>query len=225
MKHLALLAGAALLVLANAAPANSADTGKPAYKAPAYIAPFTWSGLYAGINGSYGWGNTKLTDPTLGRSSNVARGYLEGGTVGYNVQTGSWVWGVEGDFDLSIVKANETTYCGVTPGCEFQNRWLATGRGRVGYAFDRLLVYGTGGAAYGEFKVSKASSGSEIESKPGWTVGAGLEYAITRTWSIKTEYLYVDLGSFGCSLAICGGPDSRIKMPLNIARLGLNYRF
>jgi outer membrane immunogenic protein len=224
MKRIALIAAVGLLVFATAAPAISADSRRPAYKSPVYVAPFTWSGFYVGINGSYGWGNASFTDSVLGSSTAKATGYLEGATIGYNLQTGSWVWGVEGDFDFSTVKGAESTVCAPTPGCEMRNRWLSTGRGRIGYAFDRFLVYGTGGAAYGELKFTNPGGGSETKSKLGWTLGAGVERALMGAWSIKAEYLYVDLGSVNCSPTACG-PDSHIKMPLNIARLGVNYRF
>ena len=85
--------------------------------------------------------------------------------------------------------------------CGTRNNWLATFRGRIGYAFDRWLPYITGGGAYGNVKatVSVPAFGlaaSSSNNQLGWTVGAGLEYAFLSNWSAKIEYLYVDLGSF-----------------------------
>lgn len=221
------IAAAALLIVPIAA--QAADLPSPSYKAPAYSAPgyTNWTGFYVGLNGGYSWGNALISDPTFGSFGTRATGWLGGGTVGYNLQTGSWVWGVEGDIDYNTTKGTNTTDCNAS-GCEFRNSWLGTGRGRIGYAFDRFLVYGTGGAAYGDLKFTRPSGGgstkSESMTKLGWTVGGGVEYALMGAWSVKAEYLYVDLGKFTCSSATCG-PNSQITMPLNIARVGVNYRF
>jgi outer membrane immunogenic protein len=223
MKRFILTACAGLLAAAVASPSFAADLPRPAYKNPVYVAPFSWSGFYVGINGGYGWGNGSFSDPVAGTFSDRATGWLAGGTLGYNLQTGSWVWGLEGDFDFSTVKATDTAVCG-TPGCEIRNRYLATGRGRIGYAWDRWLPFITGGAAYGDLKFTNPAGLSESHSKLGWTAGAGVEYAFMGAWSVKAEYLYVDLGSVTCSPTTCG-PSTTIKMPLNIARLGVNYRF
>jgi outer membrane immunogenic protein len=215
---------AAALLMAPLA-AQAADLRSPAYKAPAYSAPgFSWSGFYVGLNGGYGWGDASFSDPVIADFNTRATGWLAGGTLGYNLQTGSWVWGVEGDFDISTVKGTNTTICGGS-GCEFSNSWLATARGRIGYAgWSNWLPYFTGGAAYGDFKFTTPGGASETTSKLGWTLGAGVEYAFMGSWSVKAEYLYVDLGSFTCSPTTCG-PDTQITMPLNIARIGVNYRF
>jgi outer membrane immunogenic protein len=217
------IAVAALLIAPIAA--QAADLRQPSYKAPAYSAPaFSWSGFYVGLNVGYGWGTASFTDPVIGNMSTRVTGALGGATLGYNYQTGSWVWGVEGDLGISSVKGTNTTVCSA-PGCEFSNTWLGTARGRIGYAFDRYLVYGTGGAAYGNLKFTGPDSMSEAKSKLGWTLGAGVEYAFMGAWSIKAEYLYVDLGTFTCSTATCIPDGATIKMPINIARLGVNYRF
>jgi outer membrane immunogenic protein len=215
---------AAALLMAPLA-AQAADLRSPAYKAPAYSAPgFSWSGFYVGLNGGYGWGDASFSDPVIGNFTTRATGGLGGGTLGYNLQTGSWVWGVEGDFDMSTVKGTDTINCGGS-GCEVSNSWLATARGRIGYAgWSNWLPYFTGGAAYGDLKFTTPGGASEATSKLGWTLGVGVEYAFMGAWSVKAEYLYVDLGTFTCSPTTCG-PDTQITMPLNIARLGVNYRF
>jgi outer membrane immunogenic protein len=217
---------AALLVATMTA--QAADLPRPGYKAPAYRAPgFSWTGFYIGLNAGYGWGNASFSDPLLGSFSTQGKGFQGGGTAGYNLQTGSWVWGIEGDIDYSAIKGSDTIFC-PTPGCEFRNNWLVTGRGRIGYAgWGDWMPYFTAGAAYGDLKITVPTGGttnSSTSSKLGWTAGAGVEYAFMGAWSAKAEYLYVDLGSFTCPAATCG-PDSKIKMPLNIARFGVNYRF
>ncbi len=103
--------------------------------------------------------------------------------------------------------------------CETRNDWLGTARGRLGYAFDRFLPFVTGGAAFGDIKNTISTVGSSTANKAGWTVGGGLEAALTGPWTAKVEYLYVDLGR-GASLA---GADTRFNT--NLVRAGVNYRF
>jgi outer membrane immunogenic protein len=222
MKRLALRVCSVFFAAASATAALAADFPT---KAPAYIAPFfSWSGFYVGANGGYGWGNASFSDPVLGNFADKATGWLGGGTIGYNYQLGSWVLGLEGDVDYSTIKASDTTICGGA-GCEVRNDWLGTARGRIGYAgWGNWLPYITGGAAYGDIKFTNPFGASESQNKLGWTLGAGVEYAFLGAWSVKAEYLYVKLGSMTCSPATCG-PSSTVTMPLNIARLGVNYRF
>src|ERR1044071_4195741 len=105
MKRLILAACAGLLAAAMATPSVAADLGpRPVFKGPAYIAPvFTWTGFYVGINGGYGWGDS---DWNPGPPSFDTKGWLAGGTIGYNLQTGSFVWGIEADFDWSNMKGS-----------------------------------------------------------------------------------------------------------------------
>jgi len=225
MQRFILTACAGLLAAAVASPSLAADLPRPVYKAPAapiYVAPFSWTGFYVGINGGYGWGRSSWTGN--GPDFNInTKGWLAGGTLGYNLQTGSWVWGLETDIDWANAKGNgDSTNC---PTCEFQNTWLGTARARVGYAFDRWLPYITGGAAYGGLKMSDPA-GSVTKTNLGWTLGAGVEYAFVGAWSAKLEYLYVDLGSMTCAAATCVLPvDEKANFKENIIRLGLNYRF
>jgi outer membrane immunogenic protein len=215
----------ALFAAAIAAPAFAADLPAPtyrgpAYKAPVYVASFNWTGFYVGINGGYGFGKSSWTGPPDTGNFNV-NGPLVGGTLGYNLQTGSWVWGLELDADYSWIKGSTTTTC--PTGCETRNTWLATGRGRIGYAWDRWLPFITGGAAFGSEKATLLGV-SESKTQLGWTAGAGVEYAFMGAWTAKLEYLYVDLGKWSCSAATCG-VASDVKFTSNIVRAGLNYRF
>jgi outer membrane immunogenic protein len=227
MKRLLLAACAGLLAVAMGAPSFAADMPRPAYrpayKAPMYIAPFSWSGFYVGINGGYGWGKSNWTNAAGSTGDFNTKGGLVGGTLGYNLQTGVWVWGLEGDFDASWIKGTDTTIC-AAPGCETRNRWLATARGRVGYASDRWLTFLTGGAAFGDIKMTPPGGASETKTKVGWTLGGGVEYAFAGPWSAKLEYLYVDLGKATCGAATCG-LDTQVTFKSNIVRIGVNYRF
>ena len=107
----------------------------------------------------------------------------------------------------------------------FKDTWLATVRGRVGYSFDRWLPYITGGGAWG--KVYLDAPGSAVnDTKGGWTAGAGVEYAIGPAWTVKLEYLYVDLGDATCGTAACVLPaNAQVHFTSNIMRAGVNFRF
>ena len=228
MKRFILTACAGLLAAAMASPSLAADMPRPAYpayKAPLYVAPFSWTGFYVGLNGGYGWGKSDWSPSTggVGTGDFDIKGGLVGGTMGYNLQTGSWVWGLEGDFDASWIKGTETISCGI-PGCETSNKWLATARGRLGYSWDRWLPFITGGAAFGNIKMDPGFGTTESQTKVGWTAGAGIEYAFMGAWSAKIEYLYVDLGTATCGTPTCI-PDFDVSFKTNLVRIGLNYRF
>jgi len=214
-----ILAGVAVAtVLAAPVAARAADFP---VKAPAYLEPAaTWSGFYIGLNGGYGFGKSNWDDPALSLSP---KGAVYGGTVGYNLQTGAWLWGAEGDYDISNIKGSADCSDGFT--CETKNTWLATARARLGYAgWDNWLPYITGGAALGNIRVTNSGLDSASRSKLGWTVGAGLEYAFWSSWSVKAEYLYVDLGNFDCGIA-CGTAPDNVSFKANVVRAGVNYRF
>jgi outer membrane immunogenic protein len=219
------LAAAAVLLAPLAA--HAADLQRGPYKAPAYVAPAyaNWTGFYAGINAGYGFGKSNWDVPAV---SPTPKGFVGGVTLGFNYQTGVWVWGLEGDVDYSDMKGDTTCGAGT---CETKNSWLATTRGRIGYAgWNNFLPYITGGAAFGDIKAT-SPSGSASKTNVGWTVGGGLEYAMWSNWSVKAEYLYYDLGTTSLFM-----PDLLGRVPPtfqihtvdfkgNIARGGVNYRF
>lgn len=231
MKHFRISAWAGLLAVTAAQPSFAADMARPAYRAPAYnapiavYAPFSWTGFYVGLSGGYGWGSSTWSNAGISDSFNL-KGGLFGETLGYNLQSGVLVWGIEGDFSASWIKGSENsagTVCGVG-GCETWITGLGTVRGRVGYAADRWLPYITGGLAVGSIKMSPNTGVSDVTTKTGWTLGAGVEYAFAGPWSAKLEYLYVDLGTATCSVATCG-TSTDVSVTTNIVRAGLNYRF
>ena len=220
MKRFTLTACAGLLAATVASPSFAADMPRPSFlKAPAYAASFNWTGVYVGLNGGYGFGTSNWTDSGGTTGNFDVKGAQAGGTIGYSLQTGLWVWGVEADLDYSWMKGTDATAC-----CETKSDWLGTARGRVGYAMDRLLPYITGGAAFGDVKMTSIGFGSETATKIGWTAGAGLEYAFMGAWSAKVEYLYADLGKATCSAATCG-LDTDVTLKTSIVRAGLNYHF
>ncbi|HVV60374.1 MAG TPA: outer membrane protein [Pseudolabrys sp.] len=203
--------------------AQAADL-PPAYKAPPYVAPSysNWNGFYVGINGGYGWGSSKWDFPSVNTKPS---GALVGGTLGYNFQTGTWVWGIEGDWDYSSEKGS-VSCVGGTATCTTKNDWLATARARLGYAgWNNWLPYITGGAAYGDIKATNTAASSAHKGELGWTLGGGVEYAMWQNWTVKLEYLYVDLGKFTCGTACGGTPSDHVNFTTNIVRAGINYRF
>jgi outer membrane immunogenic protein len=223
MKRFIHAACAGLIAAAVAAPSFAADLPWPDYyKAPPdeYIAPFGWTGLYVGLNGGYGFGISRWTNVTGTSGDFDISGGLIGGTLGYNLQTGLWLWGLEADLGASWIKGNG---CG-GGFCETRNNWLGTARGRIGYASGSWLPYVTGGVAFGDIEMTPFAAASETETKVGWTVGAGLEYAFVGALTLKAEYLYVDLGKANCTAATCGLVND-VKFNTSIVRAGVNYRF
>jgi outer membrane immunogenic protein len=196
----------AMVVAAGAAVAADLPRGPaPYYSAPAMSGLYNWSGPYAGLNIGYEWG--KVTN-TAGEPS----GLMGGGQLGYNWQSGQFVFGAETDIQFS--GANDT----FAP-WKFANPWFGTLRGRVGYAFNNILVYGTLGLAYGELKGTFLAL-DETRTEVGWAGGVGAEYGFTPNWSAKVEYLYMDLASRSFSIT---GTDNGLHS--NLLRLGVNYHF
>ena len=237
MKRL-LLSGVALAALA-VTPALAADLPR---KAPVYMPPaplaFSWTGFYvggsAGIIGQTGHG-TDFGDGTGDGLIGLAPsdygfgrvGGLFGVDVGYNWQFApNWVLGVEADIAGTTINGVSTL------GVSSKLNSLGTIRGRIGYAFDRALIYATGGFAYGHvenrasYDNSTAYTVDLSGNRTGWTFGGGLEYAITNNWTARVEALYVDLGSQ--DTASPGNFSScrfGFKNTYTVGRLGLNYKF
>jgi outer membrane immunogenic protein len=194
-------------------------------RAPAaYIPPppvFSWTGIYVGINGGWAWGTA--ADSIGGVSFNPSGG-LVGGTLGGNYQFGSFVIGLEGDGDWTNLDGKSTVAgCGA-PGCETKSTWLATVRGRAGWAWDRVLFYGTGGAAFGNVQAGGIGGPFDSATQTGWAAGAGIEGAVLPNLTVRAEWLYVDLGNLACTAAGCGAGNS-VNLTQNIFRAGIDYKF
>jgi len=240
-----LFAGA--LALAAASPALAADLPQPMApppQAPATYVPTTapvynWGGIYVGINGGYAFGGSKWTPATgSGTGSFNVNGGLVGGTLGANFQSGQFVFGVEGDVDWTDIRGSlsSTTVTGIcaAASCTYQtsNDWLGTVRGRVGYAFDRVLLYATGGGAFGNVKATLTTTaptftGSTDSTEFGWTAGAGVEFALTDNVTAKVEYLFVDLSNGSCSITVCTAATAAVPVSFsaNLVRAGINFKF
>jgi outer membrane immunogenic protein len=181
---------------------------------------YNWTGFYLGVNGGGAWGRSFWDSAGPFDVS----GGLVGGTIGYNYQFSSVVLGVEGDGDWSDIRGG-TTNAACPTGCDTHNSWLATARGRIGYAFDRFLPYVTGGAAFGDIHGYSPGFDGATADRAGWTVGGGLEFALIGNLTGKVEYLYADLGHFDCGFSCGATAPNDVTFRTNIVRAGLNYRF
>jgi outer membrane immunogenic protein len=157
------------------------------------------------VNLGYAWGSVE-NNPTK------PSGFAGGVQAGYNWQSGPWVFGVEGD--LQATGADDT----FAP-WKFSNPWFGTVRGRAGYAFNNIYLYGTGGLAFGELRAETFGL-SETHTNAGWTVGAGAEFGLVQNWTAKIEYLYVDLSNSNFSIT---GVSNGYRFGL--VRAGVNYHF
>jgi outer membrane immunogenic protein len=227
---------------------------------------FTWTGFYIGGNAGYGWGNADtdfdpLPDPAtfaLLRPTTLhpdPDGFIGGGQIGYNYQ---WKWlvlGAETDFQGSDIEGHEflSNFQGISgagngPGsflfAHERMQWLGTVRGRIGFApICRLLIYGTGGFAYGNVDYSASTNfgnGNSTypvnfsETNTGWTAGGGIEYALTNHWTVRAEYLHYDLGDQSRTQnqlngGVPAGPPFFVRYNFDtsgeIVRAGLNFKF
>ena len=231
----------ALVALAAGAGASSAADLRPPRLPPPMQAVYTWTGFYLGVNVGGGWSNANSEFSTAGFPSfagvdNHMAGVIAGGQLGYNWQTGSWVFGVEADFQYSGMKGGISAPfpAGLCAASFDQDMpWFGTVRGRVGYASAGWLIYATGGYAYTRLESSASASAGGLsvsvqrdESRSGWTVGGGIEAALGANWSAKVEYLYMDFGSRDSSWTFTGLPTitDSTRLQSNIVRGGLNYR-
>ncbi len=252
----AALALAGLVGHASAAdlPRRNAVTAAP----PVFVPPaFTWTGFYAGVNAGAKFGSDDNAR-TIGSPGFVGlvpggfvpgslrvgdTGFTGGAQIGYNQQYGQFVAGVETDFQF-VGGERGTAFTGptgITTTAFRDNGYLGTLRARLGIlASDRLLVYATGGLAYGSFDTTLGVTagpaiwgGSNDKFRAGWTVGAGAEYAFTNNWTAKIEYLYYDLGRQTITASPLNGAATatglsyvgRVDNTGQIVRAGLNYKF
>lgn len=269
MKKIALAAVAASLMFGNAA--SAADLARRTYtKAPPpVIAPvYNWTGLYIGGNVGGGWsrdsGATRCVDPAGVVNGplcqNVPGGTIDGSGVigglqaGYNWQVSpNWLIGVEADIQGADIKGS-TTLNGPFPlfGGGFgvpttytaseKIDWFGTVRGRVGITADSVLLYVTGGLAYGHARLNTdlfSGPGAPLPftfpasasvTKAGWTAGGGVEWGFASNWSVKVEGLYYDLGTTTVIAGPTVGAPGYIRgkdfdLHGAIGRVGLNYRF
>jgi outer membrane immunogenic protein len=247
------LAGVAVSALVGGS-AGAADLARPA---PVYVPPppvvalFTWTGCYVGGNVGGVWANRDWSDQTplsqtfgFDLGSSTASGAIGGGQVGCNYQVGGWVFGLQADYDWT--NANQTILPGgfaVFPGLATYDKLksLASVTGRVGYSWDRLLGYVKAGGAWAQSDYSLVVAGltaaTVSETRGGWTVGVGAEYAFLNWLTGFVEYDYYSFGNNGdtfvCGAVACGitpapvvAPTAfNIKTNVNVLKVGLNFKF
>jgi outer membrane immunogenic protein len=230
-------------VLGLAAPAFAADLPTAYTKAP--VAPaYDWSGYYVGVFGGYGYGNHNLNNAngpagfanfTENYSSEGALGGIE---AGYNYQTGNIVLGVEGDYSWSDIKGNNnfgsTDAFGNASSDATNLRWSGTLRGRGGIAVDRLLLFFTGGWAYGDLRHTNTDTVTGVDqfdnNRSGLTAGGGLAYAITNNVIGKIEYRYYDFGTYArpggtTGLTPNGQLTYKVANTYSDVLLGVDFKF
>lgn len=244
MKHLIITLLAATGLSSAAFASDLPRYGAQSY-APAPV--FTWAGFYAGLNAGYGWNNSdnaRINDfygPLSYGNSKKDGGFTGGFQVGYNFQAGSIVFGIEADLNLANFKKREAgsgSYMRSLESYSVSSKtdWFGTIRPRLGFAAtDRFLVFATGGLAYGKVKTEGGYtrggyvlSGDDSDTRWGWTLGAGAEYAITDNVTVKGEYAYVDLSdktytwSGRTNFNVMNVKDS---VSFQVLRAGVNYKF
>jgi outer membrane immunogenic protein len=214
LRHTAII-GLALVGAVCAANAADLPRAMPV-KAPPPLPLFTWNGFYIGVSAGGKWADIDHTvtsgATTFTFNDSRASSWLAGGQIGYNWQTGQFVFGLETDLQASAADDTFAPY-------KFSNPWFGTLRGRAGFAINNILLYGTLGIAYGELK-GEFFNLEEDKTLFGWTAGAGMEVGFAPNWSAKVEYLYMDLGSRSFSIT---GNDNGLQA--SYLRLGVNYHF
>nr|WP_166951888.1 outer membrane beta-barrel protein [Pseudochelatococcus lubricantis] len=239
-----LLAGVAVASLVASGAAFAADLPSRQVEpvAPVVAPIFTWTGFYVGVNAGYAW-NSNNDDKFYNGATyynggnNDDGGFTGGGQIGYNYQFGQFVAGLEADINYADLKGKNSNYAlaynpaaGYFGGTSTGIEWFGTVRARLGVAFDRAFIYGTGGFAYGGggndngFVYNGAYYQNKSDTRTGWTLGAGFEYAITNNITARLEGLYVNLGKEDRN-AFLPLYDNRKDTEFGVVRAGLNYKF
>jgi outer membrane immunogenic protein len=200
---------------------------------------YDWTGIYVGLEGGGAWGTSRHVDAATGLNDTNnfdVNGGLGGVTVGANWQIATWVFGLEGDASWVGQRGSspDNGPAGTAGFSSFTKEdWLATVRGRVGFAANNALFYGTAGWAVAGTKsgVYSTATGTIFDSsdtsRNGWTAGAGIEWGFLPDLTVKVEYLYVQLENKGFLTPNLGPTFNRSSVPLNdnIVRVGLNWRW
>jgi outer membrane immunogenic protein len=249
------LSAVSSVALVSSAFAADIYPGGVSYKdTPVLLPVTTWAGFYLGVNGGIGGFNSfEFRDDTFLTATGtdfrriagdgISFGGFGGGQLGYNIQAGSFVYGIEADIQGSNIqgKAAEFQTVGTVGriGTATQDiDFFGTVRGRLGYAWGGTLLYATGGFAYGGVKTSFAFEDSlgnhgrvsNSQTSTGWTAGAGVEYKIAPNWSLKGEYQFINLGSESVTGPLVLPADHSLRgsennVEFHTVRVGLNYYF
>ena len=233
MRYFLLSSVAAAAIAAVTTPIAATAADLQPYRAPPPVV-WSWTGFYVGGHLGVGWGHKNWSDPfpgaIFGDRVNVS-GAVAGGQIGFNYQVGAFVWGLEADAAWARLEGSNTCFAGVGGfNCTANVKSLGTVAGRLGYAIDRTLLYVKGGAAWVNDDYSLRSIGAVVVgssvNKWGWTIGGGIEHALTSNWTVKAEYNYMDFGSSTVSFAFAPPFNSfSIDQRVHVAKLGVNYLF
>lgn len=227
-------AGSALGICSAAAADLPARPAPPPAAPVVYGAPnYSWTGLYVGGHFGGAYSGSSWSDPVTGGNNTFnSMGFLGGGQVGANLQLNALVLGVEGDFSwLGGMGLNNKGNDSLGNALSTKPNWTSTVTGRIGMAFDRLLVYGKGGLALAQDESSLTDLGGNVASttftRTGWTAGAGLEYALDNNWSARIEYDYLGFGSQALNFSTPLAPAYSTSANLNIqeVKAGIDFKF
>jgi opacity protein-like surface antigen len=190
---------------------------------------YDWSGPYAGVSAGSTWGRMHWASQGAPVDPDYA-GYLAGGQAGYNFQTGQFVWGVEGEAGFSNARgAKACSIQGLLYSCEDNVETLGSLTGRFGYTWGRALFYAKGGWAFGEVKTGThlnfvgTGEVSSTNWESGWTLGGGMEFALTNRWSAKAEYMHYEFPRD--TFTVAQNATSNATTSGDTVRIGLNYHF
>ncbi len=226
-------------VIAAGVPATAADMPVKAPIAREVVAqPWSWAGFYIGGHAGYGWGRSTIHDlddfclgagvcptPSVRYRFN---GALGGAQAGYNWQSGNLVFGAEVDVSFAGMKDTLTFRPPGPALLTTEVDWFGTGRLRLGYAIANSLLYATGGVALVHIE-NRMQSGNIVAAtsgvKWGWTAGAGWEYAFASNWTVRAEYLFIEVEKTKAAVPPPAVGRFEWDNPLLIARVALNYRF
>jgi outer membrane immunogenic protein len=213
---------------------------------PAIVSPvYNWSGFYIGANVGGASDNGTTTNTALSGtfvSSGAAKnnGVIGGGQIGYNYMLSpNFLIGIEADLEGTSLNGSVLSTDGSNQHTSKLDEF-GTVRGRAGITANNWLFYGTGGYAWSEGSVTRTQLAAVTSVPPipapagtvetasntrnGWVVGAGVEWAITPNWTARVEYLYLDLGSVTSVFPISNRPETS-SLTMNVARVGVNYKF
>jgi outer membrane immunogenic protein len=226
-----IIAGAAVALLC-CANANAADIPAPAptYRAPVVVPVYNWSGFYIGGNLGWAFGNSSATYNPTGFTWDVSKnGFMGGGQVGVNWQTGAFVFGIEGDFDWINGKTSRSTVNGAFSG-DGGTTWASTIAARFGFAADNVLWYGKAGAGWVNntatiYNGAGTTLWTGSNTNNGWLIGAGVEVGLTQNWTTKLEYNYLNLDNWTGTPGILNGDSVSVSRTIQMLKVGLNYKF
>jgi outer membrane immunogenic protein len=229
-----LLTGVALAALA-VGPALAADLPvrrQMPVKAPEPVSyGYNWSGIYIGGHAGGAFGERCFKFDGFDEGCHDNDGFAGGGQIGFNIQNGQFVFGAEFSGSWADLTGSHNLPGGFGDSYHSDVDTILLFTGRVGLAFDRALLYVTGGGAWVRNEL-RYNDGFGFESsnkhnRTGWTVGAGLEYGITPNWSIAVQYNYIDLGEKDATFVTpnAGPFTAQVDSHIHLATARLNYRF